>query len=130
MASDPVDTLTQIRHIITKTNDRQLIKLILDLEKEFFALKNESLMFHTDLVKLKQEIHLRRKMRMRPPSYYYFQEGDDIPFCPACWERRGKAIHLRTQTHGAGGIRRECQACKETFWEKSDDRKARVASQH
>src|SRR5215470_18111702 len=109
MTGDPVDALRQIRHIIKKLNDRELVKLILDLQKEFFAMKNENLMLFAELAKLKREADLRRMMQMRPPSHFYFQEGDETPFCPVCWESRGKAIHLRTQTHGVGGTRRECQ---------------------
>lgn len=128
MTIDPLDTLTQIRGIIKKSNDRELVKLVLVLQKEVFALENEYLKVNTELTKLKREVDLRRKMHMVPPSYYYFQDGDDLPFCPVCWESRGKAIHLRTHAAGEGGFRRECLVCKQTFWEKEDDSKARAAS--
>jgi hypothetical protein len=130
MAGDPLDTLKQIREIIKKANDRELVRLVLDLQKEVFALESEYLKVNAELLKLKREADLRRKMHLCPPSYYYFQDGDDVPFCPVCWESRGKAIHLRPQSHAESGVRRECRVCKQTFWEKAADTKAKAASQH
>jgi hypothetical protein len=108
MSVGPLNTLKQIREIIKRTNDRDLKKLIFDLQKEYFALESEHLKLNAEFAKLEREMDLRRKMHMCPPSYYYFQDGDDVPYCPVCWESARKAVHLRTQSQADGGTRREC----------------------
>jgi hypothetical protein len=130
MPVDPLDTLKQIRKIIIRTNDRDLTKLIFALQKEYFALESEHLKLNAKFAKLEREMDLRRKMHMCPPSYYYFQDGDDVPYCPVCWESAKKAVHLRTQSHGDGGTRRECLVCKQRFWEKDNGKRAIAASRY
>jgi hypothetical protein len=129
MAIEPLTTLQQIREIIRKTRDRKLVRLILDLQTDVFALESEQAKLKAEIAKLKMELDLRTKMHMRPPSEYYFQEGDDVPFCPNCWESRGKAIHLQTHAYEGGEIRRECRVCKASFWDDSKGKKAKAASQ-
>jgi hypothetical protein len=130
MSVGPLNTLKQIRRIIIRTNDRDLTKLIFDLQKEYFALESEHLKLNAKFAKLEREMDLRRKMHMCPPSYYYFQDGDDVPYCPVCWESAKKAVHLRTQSHGDGGTRRECLVCKQRFWEKDNGKRAIAASRY
>ena len=93
MTIDPLTTLQQIREIIKKSRDRKLVRLILDLQTDVFALESEHAKLKAEFAKLKVELDLRGKMRMRPPSEYFFQDGDEVPFCPVCWESRGKAVH-------------------------------------
>jgi hypothetical protein len=114
---DPLSTLKKIRKIIRTTNDRELVRLILDLQKEIFAIESYNLELASELASLKQQLNLPARMHTRPPSDYYFQDGDDVPFCPKCWESRGSAIHLQAPVSSGGRIRRECQVCRETYWE-------------
>lgn len=91
---DPLITLKKIRTIIRNTTDRELVRLILDLQKEAFAIESHNLELAAELTSLKQQLDLAR-MHTRPPSDYYFLDGDDVPFCPKCWESFGDAIHLQ-----------------------------------
>ena len=90
---DPLNTLRQIREIIKRSNDQELLKLVLALQRDIFALESDNLKLNVELASLKRELPLREKMHMRPPYNYYFRDGDDVPFCPACWENGRKAIH-------------------------------------
>jgi hypothetical protein len=112
---DPLGTLKKIREIIKNTADRELVKLILDLQRDFFAIESRNLELASELTNLKQQLELSAKMHMRPPSDYYFQDGDDSPFCPRCWEIDGNAVHLQAPVTSGGRIRRECPVCRETY---------------
>jgi hypothetical protein len=114
---DPLSTLTKIRKIISNTADRELVKLILDLQKEIFAIESHNLELASELASLKPQLDLPARMHTRPQSDYYFLDGDDVPFCPKCWESRGNAIHLLAPVSAAGRTRRECRVCKETYWD-------------
>lgn len=113
---DPLITLKKIRTIIRNTTDRELVRLILDLQKEAFAIESHNLELAAELTSLKQQLDLAR-MHTRPPSDYYFLDGDDVPFCPKCWESFGDAIHLQAPVSAGDRVRRECRVCKETYWE-------------
>ena len=125
---DPIETLRQIREMVKRSNDPQLLKLILTLQREIFALESENLKLNVELASLKRELASREKMHMRPPFNYYFRDGDDVPFCPLCWEKECKAIHLSPPNNFDREISRECRACRRTYWEKSIGRKAKPAS--
>jgi hypothetical protein len=114
---DPLSTLKKIRKIIRNTTDRELVKLILDLQNDVFEIESHDLKLASELASLKQQLDLPARMHTRPPSDYYFQDGDDVPFCPKCWERCGDAIHLQAPVSWGGRTRRECRVCKETYWE-------------
>jgi len=125
---DPVNTLRQIRELIKRSDDLELFKLILALQRDIFALESENLNLNAELASLKRELALREKMHMHPPYNYYFRDGDDVPSCPACWESEGKAVHLSRPEHVERGIRRHCRVCKETYWEESIGGKAKAGS--
>lgn len=114
---DPISTLRKIRKIISNTADRELVKLILDLQKEVFAIESHNLELASELASLKPQLDLPARMHTRPQSDYYFLDGDDVPFCPKCWESRGSAIHLQGPASAGGRTRRECRFCKETYWD-------------
>jgi len=114
---DPLSTLKKIRKIITNTTDRELVRLILDLQKEVFAIESHNLELASELTNLKQLLDLPARMHTLPSSDYYFLEGDDVPFCPKCWECSGSAIHLQAPVSADGRARRECRVCGETYWE-------------
>jgi hypothetical protein len=46
---DPLSTLKKIRKIIRTTTDREVVKLILDLQKEVFAIESHNLEFASEL---------------------------------------------------------------------------------
>jgi hypothetical protein len=128
MTFDPLNTLRQIREMIKRSNDQELLKLLLALQRDIFALESDNLTLNVELASLKRELALREKMQMRPPYGYYFRDGDDVPFCPACWENQGHVIHLSAPEHFDCGIRRECRACRETYWEESIGGKAKAGA--
>ena len=128
MIFDPLKTLRQIREMIKRSNDQELFKLILALQRDIFDLESENLKLNVELTSLKRELALSEKLHVRPPYPYYFRDGDDVPFCPACWESERKAIHLSAPEHVDLGIRRQCRVCKETYWEEPIGGKAKAGA--
>ena len=63
---DPLSTLTKIRKIISNTADRELVKLILDLQKEIFAIESRNLELASELASLKPQLDLPARMHRRP----------------------------------------------------------------
>jgi hypothetical protein len=128
MMFDPLDTLRKIREIVRRCNDQELLTLVLALQRDIFALESENIKLNMELASLKQELGLHEKMHQRPPHSYYFRNGDDVPFCPTCWESEGKAVHLSAPDQSDYGIRRECPACRQTYWERPVGRTAKAGA--
>jgi len=114
---DPLGTLKKIREIIKKSNDHELVNLILDLQNDVFAIENHNLVLASELVNLKRQLAALGRMRKRPPFDYYFRGDDEVPFCPKCWASCGRAIHLPAREPSGVGFRRDCRVCKKTYWE-------------
>jgi hypothetical protein len=68
---DPLNTLKKIRKIIKNTTDRELVRLVLDLQKEVFATESHNLELTSELTTLKQQLDLSARMHTRPGSDYY-----------------------------------------------------------
>jgi hypothetical protein len=62
---------------------------------------------------LKKTIQLREKMVFKEPFYY--QEADQTPFCPACWEVKNAAIHVTFVFDNTENTRWDCPACKSMY---------------
>jgi hypothetical protein len=124
MALDPIATLKQIAEVVKKYNDLELTKQIVDLQSQVFDVQQEKLSLARELADLKAQLDLRQKMHMRGPHNYYYMEGDDEPFCPACWERDLKAIHLSSAQpfYTGGSLTRNCRVCKEQYFEGGGQR--------
>jgi hypothetical protein len=115
--SDPIGTIKNISELVKKYNDIDLMQKIVTLHSDVFALQMENL-------ELRKRLDLREKMHMSGPFHYYFQDGDEVPFCPKCWEKDGKPIHLdEPYTTDLGYTKRFCRVCKEEYYEKTPPRR-------
>lgn len=110
MPVDPIGTLRNISEIVKKYNDLELMKQIVDLQHEVFDLQQENLA-------LKKERTERQEMQMSGPHGYYFKTGDEVPFCPKCWEGNGKAVHLPIDANFGSYHGRICRVCGERYRE-------------
>jgi hypothetical protein len=110
MPVDPIGTLKNISEIVKKYNDLELMRQIVDLQSQVFELQQENLA-------LKKERAERLDMQMRGPHGYYFKDGDEVPFCPKCWEGDGKPVHLPADIDYFGFHGRICRVCKQDYHE-------------
>ncbi|MGH9739815.1 MAG: hypothetical protein ACRD4X_14700 [Candidatus Acidiferrales bacterium] len=107
---DPISTIKSISELIKKYNDLELMGKIVELQTEVYELQTESLA-------LRRQLEERTKMQMRGPHEYFYQEGDEVPFCPKCWESEHKAIHL-PNSHDFGSYHgRICRVCRQSYKE-------------
>ncbi len=125
---DVLGSLKQLSELVKKYNDIELMKKIVELQAEVFELQQTNLQLKEQLARQKHHSADELAMKMSGPMNYYYREGDDVPFCPKCWEGPGhRQVHLPQAEPWSGGIRRDCRVCNETYWEKpTDSRPIRV----
>lgn len=98
----------EIADLVQKLGDVELYRKIVDLEGDIIELTKENRDLKKEVEQLKSQLAFSKKMEYRSP--FWFAEGDDVPYCPNCWEGDKKAIHLR---NWSGALR--CSQCNEVY---------------
>jgi len=108
----------EIAELVKKYNDIPLYQKIVELQGQVVDLATERLELVSKNQELTGKLAVRSKTEFRNP--YYYQEGDEVPLCPTCYDNSSgeKRIHL---SHPSGDYRsghgRHCRVCKEFFGE-------------
>jgi hypothetical protein len=87
-----IDQAKEIAGLIKKIGDIELYRKIIELEGEIIELTRSKRELEDAKSDLEKQLTLKRSMIFKTP--FYFQEADGIPFCPRCWEKENKTVHL------------------------------------
>jgi hypothetical protein len=108
----------EIAELVKKYNDVPLYQKIVELQGQVVELATERLGLFSKNQELAQKLELKAKTEFRNP--YYYQQGDDVPLCPTCYDNScgEKRIHLTHPTADyMSGHGRCCRVCKQVFVE-------------
>ncbi len=111
-----IENAKEVGELIKKYNDIELNRRIVNLEVEVAELQRDKLALEAKVAEHERTLNQRAAMQFRKP--YYYQEGDEVPFCPKCWEASQLAVHLTDSYRMAGGIGRRCVNCEKVHWER------------
>lgn len=111
-----LDLLKRCRELAEKANDIETKELILEMRSELADTKSvlidakEEINAKRELIaKLEKKISQKESLTLK--GSFYYREGDDIPFCPSCFEKDNLAIHLQISPMPAFGYYR-CPNCE------------------
>ena len=108
-----LDEAKEVAKAVHEINNLDLYQRVLNLHSDIIALVEENNRLRRENEESKAVIALTKAMIHRPPFFY--QEGDQTPFCPACWEGDKKAIHLIYSHEEDTCVRWDCKTCKQMF---------------
>lgn len=109
-----IEKAKEIADLIKKYDNIELYRKIVELEGDIIELTRQIRSLEEKNEKLEKKLSLSKKMNYKKP--YYFQEGDEVPFCPLCYERDGKPIHLVGPYPSANGRTPYfCESCNKSF---------------
>ena len=91
----------EAREAIMKLREGALL-----LQEDNLKLSQENRELRNDIEKLTKDLTFKKSLKFVHSAYY--ADGDKVPFCPTCYEKEGKAIHL-PMFRSDGGAR--CNAC-------------------
>jgi hypothetical protein len=117
-----IENMKDIADLIKKAGDIELYRKITESEGEVMDLTRENRRLEDRVQELEKTLALQKQMTFRQPFWY--QEADETPFCPACWENHKKAIHVVFAQDGNNFTRWGCPSCKQFY----DVRKAGASS--
>ena len=98
----------------TKLKLAELISSLADLKMELADIKVDLIEKDESIRELNER--LKEKESLSFDGKFYLKEGDNIPFCPTCWESDKKAIHLIFKHYQSFGKCQECEVCKTRYF--------------
>ena len=121
-----VDTAKTIGELVKAGVTLELQEKIIQLRKEALDLEEENLRLKKENLKLKQEIELQATVTYRVKLYWC--EGDEVPFCPYCYEKSKLLIHLDGPEYSSQGEEfYTCGECNQMYRAGPDtDHKFRI----
>jgi len=116
-----VENMKDVADIVKKFNDIELNRRILDLENEVLDLARARRRGEERIEELERTLKFKGALAFKEP--FYWLAGDEVPFCPHCWEKEQKAIHVVHQWTEGGETRRDCPSCKTGYKVASSGRR-------
>jgi len=111
-----VENLKEAALVAQKMGQLDLYKQIVQAEDEVRNLTREKRRLEDRVAELESKLKLRAAMSFKAPFYY--QQGDSVPFCPACYEgKEERPVHLTRRT----GEKWYCPVCRNDFAENPED---------
>tara|TARA_B100000614_G_C14548131_1_gene492875 strand:- start:130 stop:528 length:399 start_codon:yes stop_codon:yes gene_type:complete len=104
------ESSSSLKEAETKLKLAELISALADAKVSIADIKSELIDKDTKIDDLKRELEMKSNLIFKKP--YYFQDGDQQPFCPVCWENDSKTIHLQGPENYNGETGYNCLVCK------------------
>ena len=110
-----MDIIARIKtavQLAEKANDPDLKQAIIELREGVQELREENLALKEENARLREQLTPREELRFDGSVYW---QGEDGPYCPTCYDEKGK--HIRVQDAGTfrGKPRWLCESCRNTF---------------
>ena len=107
----PIPSVSEIIGLIKTGATIEAQEKVMELRQDALVHQEENIQLRAQVKELQDALELSKKMRW--DGSYYWQDGDDTPFCSHCFDNTRKAIHLFTGRHM--GHRWTCPNCKTRF---------------
>ena len=109
-----IETSKAIADLIKKGATVELQEKIMQLRGEAVELQGEKINLKSENIELKKKLELQEKIEFK--RKVYFREGDEVPYCPYCYEKHQLLIHLSLYEAGKGGEQLPCcQECETEY---------------
>lgn len=79
-----LDNAKEIADLIKKVGDVDLYRKIVELEGEIVELTRQKRALEERVAELTDALAFKSHLTYREP--FYFADGDEVPYCPKCWE--------------------------------------------
>lgn len=108
-----LDNAKEIVSAIQEINNPDLYKRLLALHSDIVGLVEENIQPRDEDQELKKKIRLKGVMKFQEPFWY--QEGDEMPYCPGCWESDTQPVHVIVEWQDAGKTNWRCPVCNRQY---------------
>jgi regulator of replication initiation timing len=109
-----LDNAKQVAESVHEIHNLELYQRVLNLHSDIIAIVEENNRLRNENGELSKTISLRKDMNFKEPFYY--RDGDETPYCAACYEAKDKAIHLTFVSE----TRWDCPSCQHNYFLKKN----------
>src|SRR4029077_5372447 len=92
-----VENLKDAADLVKKAGQIELYKKISAAEDEVRELTREKRRLEDRVEELERALRFKEETGFRAPFYYLKEGGDQTPYCPRCWEKDKRAVHVVLQ---------------------------------
>ena len=109
-----ISDVKEVADLVKQLGNIELYKKMVDLQSKIFELTQENLATKEKIRDLESSSKIRDELKFKQP--YYYKEGDQVPFCPHCWEANRLPIHLSGPNHNNDrSVYYTCNHCRQAF---------------
>jgi hypothetical protein len=105
-----LENLKDAAELAKQIGNMELYRKIIGLEQEVHDLSREKRRLENRTDELESALRFKATLVFRSP--FYFAEGDDVPYCPSCWEKDRATIHMVLFDRYMSGKTYQCPQCK------------------
>ncbi len=116
---DLIKTAKTVYDLAKKGMTIELQEKSMELREEALELQEENLSLRKENIELKKKEELQEKVKFKRKVYY--REGDEVPYCPYCYEKHKLLMHLTGPKQEAGGELYSCQECRRVYRTKEKE---------
>jgi regulator of replication initiation timing len=125
LAKTTSDIIKEALDFARNAKNTDLAEKMIDLYRDFIELVDTNQQLRRENQNLQDTIsdlqkHAKTTAEMRFRAPLYFQQGDATPFCPKCFEKDGRAIHLieygGVNTDKGPKTRWNCSVCNQDIY--------------
>ena len=99
-----------IVELLKKGSTLEAQEKIMELREAVVELQDENSELKASISELETKLEFNSSLTFQSPFYY--AEGDDVPYCPRCWEVDKNAVHFPNPFVSAAGPVYNCAECE------------------
>jgi hypothetical protein len=113
-----IENMKEVAELVRKVGDIDLNRKIVNLEGEVLDLTRDKRQVEVKFEQLEELLSLKKALVFKEP--FYWLEGDETPYCPACWEGTDRAVHVTFVFARTDETRWDCPHCKYTYMDRKN----------
>jgi len=113
-----IENMKEVADLVKQIGDIELNRKIMSLEKEIHELTRDKMRLETKLHEAEELLRKKKALIFKEPFFY--DEGDAVPHCPACWSANNIAVHLHFVFERDDATRWDCPHCKQHYMVRKD----------
>jgi vacuolar-type H+-ATPase subunit I/STV1 len=109
-----IENAKEIADLVKKAGDIDLYRKIVELEGEVIELTREKRALEEKVAEQDKALQLQKALKFSSEGFYWI-EGEQVPYCPRCWEVQRRVVHLFHAFTNEDKTRYDCPDCKQMF---------------
>jgi len=113
------DTAKTVIDLAKKGMTVEFQEKIMQLREEALALQEENLRLRSENLELKKKAELQETVSFS--KNVYWRDGDKVPFCPSCFDKDKRLVHIHLCGRNGPQLIYQCPACATQYGRRGEE---------